>query len=90
MPVRFGEVAFAFVFEKFVDRRQHHAAGKIRVDADIEIEFVVEKMNVAVAEHAEKFSVHLEIVGMRDAILDAERRHGIVRDAIAATGNNRG
>lgn len=36
-PLRVRECAFAFVFEKVVDRREEHA-GAARVDPDVEVE----------------------------------------------------
>src|SRR5438309_2599447 len=63
MPVRFGEAAFAFIFEKFVNGREDDA-GAFGADADVEIEFVVEKINVAAAEHVEKFPGDIEVLGV--------------------------
>ena len=71
MPVRLRDAAFAFVFEKFVHRREENA-GAGGLDPDIEVEFVFEEMQVAVADHSEKFAGDFEIVGVNDALLDRE------------------
>src|SRR5205807_5592374 len=82
MPVRLGEGPFAFVFEEFVNRRQNNACA-FGTDADVEIEFVVEKIDVATSEHIEKFSGHIEILGMNDSVLDRNGRSGVASDAVA-------
>ena len=55
VPVRLGEAAFALVFEELVHRREKNA-GTGGIDADVEVEFVVEKVDIAVAHHAEEFA----------------------------------
>jgi len=72
VPVWLRDAAFAFVFEKFVHRREDDS-GAAGFETDVEIEFVFEKINVAVADHAEKFAGDFEIVGVNDAVLDRER-----------------
>src|SRR5205807_7672163 len=89
MPVRFRDAAFAFVFEKFIHRREENA-GAARVDPDIEIKFVLHEVHVAVADHAEKFSRHFEIVGVKYAISDDETGVRLVRQAVTRPGNDRG
>src|SRR5690348_1663427 len=52
VPVRLFQAAFSFVFEKFVERveKDSRPAG---VDANVEIDFVVEEMGVALSHHPE-------------------------------------
>ena len=47
-------------------------------------------MHVAVANHAEEFSRHFEIVGVKDAISDGETGVRLVRQAVTRAGNDRG
>src|SRR6266849_3570407 len=84
MPVRFGEAAFTFIFEKFVNGRENDA-GAFGIDADVEIKFVVEKINVAPPDHVEKFPGDIEIVGVNDSVLNREAGGGVARDAIASS-----
>ena len=87
MPVRLGDRAFALVLKKFVDRgeKDARAAG---FDADVEVEFVGQEVDVAFADHAEEFARHFEIVGVDDAVLDRESGICTFRDAVTSTGNN--
>src|SRR2546428_13264960 len=71
MPIRFGEAAFAFVFKKFIHGREHNPRP-LCADAQIEVEFVVKKINVAVPEHFEKSSRDIEVIGANDSILDCK------------------
>ena len=82
MPIRILQAAFAFVFEKFVNRRQQYTRS-FWIDSDLEVEFVVQKMNIAAPEHGEKSSRDLEIVGVNDCFLDGEIGGRIPRDAVA-------
>ena len=47
-------------------------------------------MDIAVADHAEEFAGHFEIVGVNDAVLDRESGFGLARETVAGTGNDRG
>src|ERR1700752_2556534 len=80
VPIGFLQAPRAGVFEKFVNRHQHHA-WTFHAQAQTEIEFVVQKMNIAVAEHAEEQASSFEIVGMNNAILDLEGRGRCARVA---------
>src|SRR5256885_13682998 len=71
MPIRILQAAFAFVFEKFVNRRQQYARS-FWVDAHIKVKFVVHEINIAMAEHGEKSSRDFEIVGVNHSFLDGE------------------
>src|ERR1700731_436241 len=68
VPVGLLQAAFADVLEEFVNRGEQNARA-IRVHPHFKIEFVVEEMNVAVAEHAEEFSGGFEILGVNDSLL---------------------
>jgi four helix bundle protein len=48
VPVRLRDAAFAFVFEKFVHRREQHP-GTPGLDADVEVEFVLEEVEIGQA-----------------------------------------
>ena len=87
VPVRFLQTPLGFVFEKFVNRREHDP-GAFGTDAHVEIEFVVEKINVTMSENAEKLSGHFEIVTMNDSVLDRKFRAGVAGNAIAGTGHD--
>src|SRR5262249_52270996 len=87
MPIGFLEAPFAGVFEEFVHRREQYPWA-FHVQPQIEIEFVVEKMNVAVAQHAKERGGGFEISCVNDAVLDLEIRGRVARDAVAAAGNN--
>src|SRR5258707_15012511 len=82
MPVRVVEAAFALVFEKFIDWCEQQA-GALRRNANIEIEFVVQEINVAIAEHREPSAGDFEIVGMKHAILCREGRLRLASNAVA-------
>src|SRR5262245_29792617 len=69
IPIGFFEAAVAGVFEKFIHRRKHYA-GSFHVQPQIEIEFIVEKMKVAIAEHAEERASGLNIFSIDDDVLD--------------------
>src|SRR5438132_317741 len=47
MPIRLLETPFGFVFEEFVNRREYDARA-LCADAHVKIDFIVQKMNVAV------------------------------------------
>lgn len=83
MPIRFLEAPFAGVFEKFIHRREHYA-GPFHIEPQIEVEFVGEKMNVTVAEHAEERASGLEILGVNNAVFDGEFGVRFVGDAVSA------
>src|SRR5438270_8558301 len=87
VPIGFLQVPCAFVFEKFVHCREQHA-GSVHVQAQTEIEFVVEKMNIAVTQHAEERAGGLESVGVSNAVLDLEIRGPCARDAVSAAGED--
>src|SRR4029079_9393098 len=63
MPVRLRDWSFAFVVKRFVDGLED-SSGPTGFKANIEVELVFEKSNVAVPDHAEEPAGHFEIVGM--------------------------
>ena len=87
MPIGFFEAPFAGVFEKFVHRDEHYART-FHVQPQIKIEFVVKKMDVAVAEHTKERASGFEILGVNDAVLDGEFGVCFVSDAVSASGND--
>src|SRR5713226_9353836 len=87
MPIRIFQAAFAFVFEKFVNRCEQDARP-FRVDAHIKVEFVVHEINVAMAAHGKKSSSDFEILSVNDPFLDGEISARIPRDAVACARNN--
>src|SRR4029450_8052954 len=87
MPIGLLKASFAGVFEEFVHRREHYARA-FHVQPQIKIEFVVKKMNVAVAEHTKEGASGFEILGVNDAVLDGEFGVCFVRDAVSAPGND--
>ena len=87
MPVRFLQTSFTFVFEKFVNWRKHDT-GAFRIDPQVKIEFVVEKIDIAMPQDAEKLSGHIEIVGVNDSVVDPKFRVSGARNAIAGTRQN--
>jgi hypothetical protein len=78
------ETARAGVFKKLIHRREQYA-GAFHVQSQIEIQFVVEKMNIAVTKHAEERARGFEITCVNDAVLDLEIRGSIACDAVAAS-----
>ena len=46
MPIGFLEAPFAGVFEKFIHRHEHYARP-FHIQPQIEVEFIIEKMNVS-------------------------------------------
>ena len=87
VPIRFLQAPFAGVFEKLVDRRKQDA-GSFHVQPHTEIEFVVQKMNIAMPEHAEERAGCLEIIRMNDSLVNFYVRASLVGDAVAAPGDN--
>jgi len=87
MPIGFLEAPFAGVFEKFIHRHEHYARP-FHIQPQIEVEFVVEKMNVTVAEHTEERASGLEILGVNNAILDGEFGVCFAGDAVSAAGHD--
>jgi hypothetical protein len=87
MPIGFLEAPFADVFEKFVHWHQHYTRP-FHVQPQIEIEFIIQKMNVATAEHTEERTSGLEILGVNDAVLDCEFGVRFMSDAVPATGHD--
>src|SRR4029077_11734525 len=69
VPIGFLQAPCACVFEKLVHRCEQHA-GTFHAQAQTEIEFVVEKMNIAVTQHAEERASGLEIFGVNNTVLD--------------------
>ena len=70
------------IFEKLVERRQDRARPG-GVDPDIEVEFVFEKIDIAMPQHGEKLAGDAQLVGVNDALLDRKRRGRFVRHAVA-------
>src|SRR5882724_1641721 len=87
VPVRFRDRSLAFVFEKFVDGREDDT-GAAGLDANIEVEPVLEKIDVAVADHAEEFAGHFEVIGVNDTALNRESGLCGFGDAVAGAGND--
>ena len=87
VPIGFFQAPFADVFEKFVHRHQHDT-GPFHVQSQIEIEFIVQKVYVAVAEHTEKRASGFEILGMHDAVIDGEFGICFVGNAVSASGDD--
>ena len=87
MPIGFLQAPFAGVFEKFVHGQEHYA-GPFHIQPQIEVEFVIEKMNVAVAEHTEERTTSLKILGVNNAISHSEFGVCLVGDAVAAAGHD--
>src|SRR3954470_1768468 len=87
VPLWLGDTAFAFVFEKFVHRGEEDA-GAAAFDANIEVEFVLEEMDVAVADHAEELAGNLEVVGVNDAVLNGKSGPGLAGETVTGAGNN--
>ena len=87
MPIGFLEAPFAGVFEKFIHRHEHYARP-FHIQPQIEVEFVIEKMDVAVAEHTEERTSGLEILGVNNAVLDGEFGVCFVGGAVSAAGHD--
>src|SRR6516165_9689666 len=87
MPIGFLEAPFAGIFEKFIHRREHYARP-FHIKSQIEVEFVIKKMNVAVAEHTEERASGLEILGVNDAVRDSEFGVCFMGDAVSAAGHD--
>ena len=75
------QATFTGVFKELVHRRKQ-SRRSVRAYAQIEIKLVVEKMNIAMAQHAEKFPGSLEVFGVNDRILNGEVGGGFPRDAV--------
>src|SRR5260221_11487739 len=78
-PVRLRELVVGGVFEELADREKEHARQALRVDAHVEIHFVIEEKQPARAEHAEALALHLEIVRGDDSVADRELRRAAAR-----------
>ena len=87
MPIGFLEAAFAGIFEKFIHRREHYARP-FHIQSQIEVEFVIKKMDVTVAKHTEERASGLEILGVNDAVPDSEFGVCFVGDAVSAAGHD--
>ena len=85
--IGFLKAPFTGVFEKFIHRCEQHA-GSLHVQPQIEIELVIEKLDVAMTQHAKERAVCLEIVGMNNSLIDLEVCAPFVRDAVSAAGKN--
>src|SRR5437763_9012778 len=72
MPIRLFQAAFGFVFEKFIERSENEA-GSTGINADVEIDLVIEKMCVALPHHAKGSAIDVKIRGTDNAIFDCER-----------------
>ena len=86
-PIRLLQAPCAGVFEKFVHWCEQDT-GSLHVQPHIEIELVIQKMDIAMTQHAKKRAVCLEIVRMDSPLINLEVRCRSVRDAISAAGNN--
>src|SRR5262245_42426666 len=87
MPIGFLEAPFAGVFEQFIHRHEHYARP-FHIQSQIEGEFVVKKMDVAVAEHTEERASSLEILGVNDAVPNSEFGVCFMGDAVSASGHD--
>jgi hypothetical protein len=88
VPVRLLQAPSAGIFEKLVNRREQHARP-LHVEPDIEVEFVIEEMNIAMAEHAEERAGCFEVIGMDDSLIDLKRRTRLVSNAVSAARNDK-
>ena len=88
MPIGLLQAPFTGVLEKLIHRCEQHARS-LHVQPQIEIELVVQKMDIAMAEHAEECAGGIEIVGMNDSLTDLEARARLVRDAVPTAGNDK-
>jgi hypothetical protein len=80
VPVRFFQSAFCLVFEEPVHGREHDSRP-FGADMRVEIDFVVEKIDFSMPNHAEELPGHIEIVGMNDSIPYCESRAGFAGNA---------
>ena len=81
MPIRLLQTAFGLVFEKFIERSEN-GSGSAGVNANVKIDFVIEKMGVALSHHAEGAAIDVKIRGVDNAIFDRERHIPFSRDPI--------
>src|SRR4029077_10985255 len=81
VPIWLFQAAFGFVFEKFIERSEDEA-GSAGVNPNVKIDFVIEKMCVALSHHAKSASIHVKIRGANEAILNGERHIRFSRHAI--------
>src|SRR5205807_5072971 len=81
MPIRLFQAAFGFVLEKFIERSEDKS-GPAGVNANVKIDFVIEKVCVALSQHAKSASIHVKIRGADNAILNGERHIRFSRHAI--------
>ena len=61
-----------------------------RSDADVEVEFVFDEVEVAVPGHAEQFARDLEVLGVDHAVRDVKLARCLFCDAVTGAGNDRG
>src|SRR5689334_17389924 len=87
MPVWLFETPFSGVFEQFIHRHKDYARS-FHIEAQIEVEFVIQKMNVAVAEHAEERACGLKVVSVNDAVFDGEFGVCLMGNAVSASGHD--
>ena len=66
------EGAGAGVLEELADGEEEDTGEALGVEADVEVEAIVEEEEAAVADHVEADSFHQEIVGCDDAVADDE------------------
>src|SRR5881392_3681187 len=81
VPIRLFQAAFGLVFEKFIERSENEA-GSAGVNANVKIDFVIEKMRVALSHHAKGAAIDVKIRGADNAIFDCERHIRYTRHAI--------
>src|SRR5437763_13118668 len=86
-PIRLLQAPCAGVFQKFIHWCEQHA-GSLHVEPQTEIELIIEKMDVAMTQHAKERAVCVEIVGMNGSLIDLEVCTRFVRDAVSAAGKN--
>src|SRR5690349_14319185 len=87
MPIWFLEAPFSGVFEKFIHRHEHYTRS-FHIEPQIEVEFVIQKMDIAVAEHAEERACGLEVLSVNDAVFDGEFGVCFMGNAVSASGHD--
>src|SRR5207237_229545 len=73
VPIRLLQTAFGLVFEKFIERSEN-GSGSAGVNANVKVDFVIEKMGVALSHHAEGAAIDVDIRGQGWKI-DVSDRH---------------
>src|SRR6476660_5730168 len=69
VPIRLLQTAFGLIFEKFIERSEN-GSGSAGVNANVKIDFVIEKIGVALLHHAEGAAIDVKIRGADNAIFE--------------------